>query len=80
MTEREQLILILKQPIYPHELVDPAEAVADYLLDNGIAIPIRCRNCKWWNRRSQTKGTCRRYQTIKNENGYCDRGVWKYNA
>ena len=38
MTDREKLIEILRKPIFPHELVDPIEAVADYLLDNGVTI------------------------------------------
>ena len=36
MTDRERLLEILNVPIYPHEQVDPLEAVADYLLDNGV--------------------------------------------
>ena len=36
MTDRERLLEILNIPIYPHENVDPLEAVADYLLDNGV--------------------------------------------
>ena len=35
---REKLIEILRKPIYPHELVDPIEAVADYLLDSGVTV------------------------------------------
>ena len=35
---RNKLIEILRVPIYPHELADPAEVVADYLLDNGIVV------------------------------------------
>ena len=38
MTDREKLIEILRVPIYPHELADPAEVVADYLLDNGVTV------------------------------------------
>ena len=38
MDIREKLIEILKKPIFPHELVDPTEAVADYLLDNGVTV------------------------------------------
>lgn len=38
MTDRERLIEILRKPIFPHELVDPIEAVADYLLDNGVVV------------------------------------------
>ena len=36
MTDRERLLEILNKPIFPHEQVDPLEAVADYLLDNGV--------------------------------------------
>ena len=38
MDVREKLIEILRKPILPHELVDPIEAVADYLLDNGVTV------------------------------------------
>ena len=38
MDVREKLVEILRKPIFPHELVDPTEAVADYLLDNGVTV------------------------------------------
>ena len=38
MDVREKLVEILKKQIFPHELVDPIEAVADYLLDNGVTV------------------------------------------
>ena len=38
MDVREKLIEILRKPIFPHKLVDPVEAVADYLLDNGVTV------------------------------------------
>lgn len=38
MNVREKLIEILRKPIFPHELVDPVEAVADYLLDSGVTV------------------------------------------
>ena len=38
MDVREKLIEILSKPIFPHELVDPTEAVADYLLDSGVTV------------------------------------------
>lgn len=37
-TDREKLIELLKKPIYPHLDADPAEVVADYLLDNGATV------------------------------------------
>ena len=36
MSDRERLLQILDKVIFPHENVDPLEAVADYLLDNGV--------------------------------------------
>lgn len=36
---RERLIELLSKEIYPREGVDPAEVVADYLLDNGVIAP-----------------------------------------
>ena len=43
---REKLIEILRKPIFPHELADPTEAVADYLLDNDVLPVVRCKDCK----------------------------------
>ena len=48
MDVRERLIKILRKPIFPHELVDPAEAVADYLLDNGVTVQ-ELHGCKYCN-------------------------------
>lgn len=38
MDVRGKLIEILRKPIFPHELADPTEAVADYLLDSGVTV------------------------------------------
>ena len=38
MDVREKLVEILRKPIFPHELVDPIEAVADYLFDSGVTV------------------------------------------
>ena len=43
MNGREKLIEILRVPIYPHLDADPAEVVADYLLDNGVTVRERGR-------------------------------------
>lgn len=50
MTEREKLRAILNIPIYPHENVDPLEAVTDFLLDYGVKVPVLCKECKDHNR------------------------------
>lgn len=44
---REKLIEILRTPIFPHELVDPTEAVADYLMDNDVVPVVRCKDCRF---------------------------------
>lgn len=44
MDVRGKLIEILRKPIFPHELVDPIEAVADYLLDSGVTV----QECGEW--------------------------------
>ena len=48
MDIREKLIEILRKPIFLHELVDPTEAVADYLLDSGVTMQELdgCKYCK----------------------------------
>ena len=38
MDVREKLVEILRKPIFPHELADPIEAVADYLIDSGVTV------------------------------------------
>ena len=44
MDVREKLIEILRKPIFPHEVADPTEAVADYLLDSGVTV----QECGQW--------------------------------
>lgn len=38
MTNKEKLVNLLKVPIHPRIDADPAEVVADYLLDNGVTV------------------------------------------
>lgn len=45
MDIREKLIEILSKPIFPHESVDPIEALADYLLDSGVTVQEDCKDC-----------------------------------
>ena len=48
MTDREKLIELLKVPIHPLVGADPAEVVADYLLDNGVTLPPEPRPLDDW--------------------------------
>lgn len=47
MTDREKLIFILSQNIYPREGAAPSEVVADYLIDHDVVPIVRCKNCKY---------------------------------
>lgn len=49
MTDREKLLEILSAPIYKLEGADPAEAVADFLIDNDVLPVVRCKDCKHFN-------------------------------
>ena len=70
MDVREKLIEILRKPIFPHELVDPIEAVADYLLDSGVTVQ------EWISvddRLPEEKADCIVYY----QHAYCDNdGYW----
>ena len=52
MDVRGKLIEILRKPIFPHELVDPTEAVADYLLDSGVTVQ-ELDGCEYCNEDSE---------------------------
>lgn len=56
---REKLIEILRVPIFPHELADPTEVVADYLLDNDVVPVVRCKDCKYWCHLEEGFGDCK---------------------
>lgn len=68
---REKLIEILRVPIYPHLDADPAEVVADYLLDNGVIIPVRCKNCRHYN---PDGGYCGFWGECRHPEHYCEDG------
>lgn len=81
MDDREKLIEILRKPIFPHELVDPIEAVADYLLDNGVTFATdnnvgaktECEYCQ------QFDDPCG-VPMIAAEDSDPDRGIYLYNG
>ena len=60
---RDKLIKILREPIFLHELADPTEAVADYLLDNDVVPVVRCKYCVHWDEQT----------------GFCDENSHFYN-
>ena len=73
MDVREKLIEILRKPIFPHELVDPTEAVADYLLDSGVTVQELdgCEYCK-----EDNEGFRKMFGTFSLENPFHGK-TWK---
>ena len=49
MTDREKLLELLKHDNCPIFMVfgDNIEGLADYLIANGVTIPVRCNDCKF---------------------------------
>ena len=72
---REKLIEILRKPIFPHELADPTEAVADYLMDNDVVPVVRCKDCKHYGNYGRV-WDCRNYSGmhLPNDNDFCSYG------
>lgn len=52
MAEREKLIEILSTKIHPSEGIDPAEVIADFLLDHDVIPVVWCAACR---RRTEPK-------------------------
>lgn len=52
MDIRKKLVELMKVPIYPRLDADPAEVVADYLLDNGVTMQEQGR----WIWKGKSKG------------------------
>lgn len=74
---RRKLIEILSVPIYPHLDADPAEVVADYLLDNSVTIPVRCKDCSYHGGSVFAgKGNvyCQMNRCYFPEDGFCSKG------
>lgn len=78
MTEREKLIKLLSTTIYPREGADPAEVVADFLLDHGVALPVRCEECKFYDFKHpnyrQPWGVCLMTYQAKDNDDFCKYG------
>lgn len=79
MDEREKLIEILSTKIHPREGVDPAEVVADFLLDHDVLPVVRCRDCA-----KRGRGDCPMEQAYpwvsSDSDGFCHRGARKEDA
>lgn len=77
MTDREKLIDLLNAKIYPREGAEPAEVVADFLLDNGVRLPVTCGECKHADEKAYFCNVARGHSNwglCTYPDGYCDDG------
>ena len=73
---REKLIeLVLRM-----DITDNVGNIVDFLIANGVTIPVRCKDCEKWQRHTRVdreRGHCLRFDMTKHESGFCDRGERK---
>ena len=51
--------------------------IADHLIDNGVTIPVRCKDCR--KRPEGQYGVCQEFNRQTPDDGYCYCGERKYN-
>ena len=75
MTDREKLIQIIDSS---RTYVADKERLADHLIDNGVTVPVRCKDCKHYVLQACA---CRHenFNGIISLDGYCSYGERKYN-
>lgn len=79
---REKLIDIVEHtPCVAVSSKTAAGHIADNLIANGVTIPVRCHECRSWERNISNQkeyGTCYcngfARGIVKHQNGYCDKG------
>ena len=78
MTDREKLIELIQNAVNGCAR-HWAEIIADYLLANGVIVPIRCKDCEFYTHiiqastkwKSKTFYCTRNVNMKMNENDYC---------
>ena len=55
--------------------------IADYLIEHGVTIPVRCKDCKWGHKYERWDGDegaeCEKYGAYKMANSFCSYGERK---
>ena len=79
---KEKLIKLLQSA--PKDIVENhvIEELAEYLIANGVAIPIRCKNCEYWdeewkNWRGNSK--CKYLNICTRKDGFCSHAEENFN-
>ena len=92
MTDREKLIELLNENFTEYCKVDiiaghckiraitfEVDRFADYLISNGVTIPVHCKDCTNWKRTTIDCGWCSAWEGMRYHNNYCNYGARKEN-
>lgn len=75
MSERQRLMcLLIKTVPLPFRTL---KVIANKLVDNGVTIPVRCKNCKNWNACGDGCGWCEAWEGMRYQDNYCNYGERK---
>ena len=76
MTDREKLVELINDVLnyLPWGQVSShtAKELADYLITNGVTIPVRCKECRYYNEDGEY---CGMWGEVRHSEHYCDEGV-----
>lgn len=75
---REKLIEILKQAPFEGKVLDEwrweekIARIADHLIANGVTIPVKCKDCRYYNEDSEY---CGFWGEVRHMEHFCDEGL-----
>lgn len=78
MAEREKLIGLLREAINLHDGIcrvigrKRVEEIADNLLAHGVTIPVRCKECRYYNPDGEY---CGNWGEVRHPEHFCDEGL-----
>lgn len=82
MTDRDRLIEIINDWARANNDGAETESIADYLLANGVIVPVRCKDCEFVKSteiklNGKDLRSCTLYKRPCYDNDFCSRGVLK---
>ena len=74
-SEKERLMaLMIEAKKEDPETGSFTEFCADFFVENGVTVPVRCRDCVRWEAISDACGNCYLTTTVMRPDDYCSRG------
>ena len=74
-SEKERLMaLMIEAKKEDPETGSFTEFCADFFVENGVTVPVRCRDCVHWRAHLKVGGICYLTTSIRHPDDYCSRG------